>query len=1065
MEEEHSEIEELASELDGLPLALDQAAAYIKYLSCSIKDYVEQYRVQKGELLKKMKAQEPDESTSRDRLAVHTTWLMNFEHITNSDRYKKELRVAATLVMEISAYLGPDDIPIVLINEGLPRVEFPSLVNVISSPLGRKEVMSLLTNFSLFQQFGTNSYCVHRLVQEVIRGWMDDKRKEDVFNKEFFTKEFVFIAGTRFLHHALVNTRSPVEVCKNFGEDAVFSVENPPSLNLWGKLASHATCLQEHMLDFTARNEESAFVLLYSEETVRLLNEVAISFSVAREKVKAQEIQKRKLEFLTHLKKPPSEESLDILLYFNMPLKHSYYKLISHCMRERPSNREDSSEAENNADQLREDGNHAVRSEEYEKAFDLYSEAIELDSKDYRLYSNRALCYLKLCKPQKALDDCEECLLLKPFYSKALHRKAWALHELVKGGSDHLQGCALATAALAFHLDSNARNRKFITEIFPNLSHMYKVIEKSDHLERALQMPLENQTLLLLEGVYCVRLIFAVVRDLQIVGLGSGAVLVCGFGFPVLNAKCYLENVIFPRDIPPFVCHTETGKRSIDLNVRFPRGVPPLICQGQTAAIQMSHCQISAGFSSCKDYPECNGGQGCIAALMAKPSCDRTNKFGIPDVSGIEGNPGITVCGGSVGYIDHCRIFECGGGGGLVAGQGSRLFVRNCEVYSNRQAGLEAREGAELVATENKVYDNGTHGFLLGPDTGRCLINCNKIFENHKEGVVVTKSKQEVLVDSNEIHHNMAFGFSLEDCHLSITNNKIFENGFWGILCKSRTSAEIKDNDVFSNKCGGILIGVNFSGKITLQSNVVRDHAGPWLKYQEEGILGDGSAFSNSDPYFYLPPGETMYYSLRPTRQSNQQFNNLEGLFHPAVEFEGVQSRCCYCSKELRDVIFERCPECYIAVYCGQKCVDQHWPKHKSLCAVLKSRYSTTAEFILLPTPQGTDSLKFRIFGSHLKGIGKGPRPKKNTRQTFIVKIQTQQLNCHPKQLLHVYDQSLTVDDVIHSSDVFNMIMECGVLGQLNLLTSKKAFFWASFADGGKKLNIFLNHLAPYQEW
>ena len=227
-EGEDSEIRELASELGGLPLALDQAGAYIRYLSCSIKDYVEQYRDHKGELLKKMKSQEPHLCTSRERLAVHTTWLMNFEHITNSDWYEKELRLAATLVMEISAYFGPDGIPNEVINEGLPQVDCSSLVDVLRSPFGRKEVMSLLTKLSLSQQFGTNSYCVHRLVQEVIRNWMDEKRNEDAFNKEFFTKEFSFVSATRFLHHAFVNTRSPVEVCEDFTEDAVFSIENPP---------------------------------------------------------------------------------------------------------------------------------------------------------------------------------------------------------------------------------------------------------------------------------------------------------------------------------------------------------------------------------------------------------------------------------------------------------------------------------------------------------------------------------------------------------------------------------------------------------------------------------------------------------------------------------------------------------------------------------------------------------------------------------------------------------------------------------------------------------------------
>ena len=376
-EGEDSEVRELASELSGLPLALDQAAAYIRYLSCSISDYAKQYReqIEKLELLKEMKAQEPDEYTSPDRLAVHTTWLMNFGHITNSKSYHKEIRVVATLLMEIFAFLGPDDIPSEVFNEGLPSVDSPSVLKVMSSPLRRTEVMNLLTNLSLFQQFGANSYSVHRLVQEVIRTWMDEKRKEDAFCKDFFPKEFAFIAGTRFLHHALSNTRSPVEVCKEFSEDAVFSVKNPPSLYLWGKLASHATYFLDHMLKFTAKNKKSSCILLHTVETVRLLNESAISYSVAREKVKAQEIQRQKLGYLTLLEKTPSEETLNLLLHFNMPLKDKYYKLISHCMRERPSNPEDSSDIHrtNHADQLRQEGNQSVQFKEYGKALSLYN--------------------------------------------------------------------------------------------------------------------------------------------------------------------------------------------------------------------------------------------------------------------------------------------------------------------------------------------------------------------------------------------------------------------------------------------------------------------------------------------------------------------------------------------------------------------------------------------------------------------------------------------------------------------------------------------------------------------
>ena len=694
-----------------------------------------------------------------------------------------------------------------------------------------------------------------------------------------------------------------------------------------------------------------------------------------------------------------------------------------------------------NADQLREDGNLAVRNEEYEKALDLYTKAIEFNFKDYRLYSNRALCYLKLKKPQKALDDCEECVALEPCYSKALQRKAWALHELVQSGSGHLKGCALATAALAFHVDSNAHNREFIKKKFPDLC--YDVIHNDSKLEHALHVSPANKTFLLVEGEYSliIPLLFV---DLQIVGLGPRTVLNCTNSFVIGNSTCYLENIVLPRGSAPVICRS----------------------QGKTAAIQMSRCTISGGFSSCEDYPECNGGEGCVAASVGKPSRDRTNRFGIPEVSGIGGHPGIQVCDGSIGYIDHCRICECGGGGGLVVGQGSRLFVRNCEVYSNRQAGLEAREGGRLVATANKVYDNGTHGIITGPHTGRSLLHSNKIFENRKEGIIASNSEELVLVDDNEIHHNMAFGLSLDNCQFSISRNKIYENGFWGIHMKSKTSAEVTENTIFSNKCGGMHIGVNYSGRIMIDSNVVRDHCGPWLDFPNvKGSFGDQSTIPAKNPFYFLPPGETEYHSLPPTLNENQVFNNVEGLFHPSGETQPLQSRCSRCSKQLRAKSMNRCPECYIAVYCCRECQDKHWTKHESLCSVLKSRYSTTVELISFAEALRQNHKPLRIFGPHLKGIGKGPRPSRNSRQAFIVKIQTGHLNCHPLQLLRIYDQSLTVDCLTQCPEVFSVIMECGVLGQLNKFVSKKAFFWATFTDGGKKLDIFLNHLAPYQEW
>ena len=278
-----------------------------------------------------------------------------------------------------------------------------------------------------------------------------------------------------------------------------------------------------------------------------------------------------------------------------------------------------------------------------------------------------------------------------------------------------------------------------------------------------------------------------------------------------------------------------------------------------------------------------------------------------------EGLSGVQFQQGSTGHIYKCRIYHCGGGGVVVHGKGSRLFVRHWDVYRNHQTGLEARRGGQLIASENKVYDNGTAGFLIGPDAGRCLIRSNKIFENQKAGVAVQLSKEEISVDSNDIHHNVGFGVMSEDCHLSISNNKIFEHVFWGILCMSRTSAIIKENVIFSNKCGGIFIGVTFSGQISRLSNVVRDHAGPWLRHPDEkGSFGGRFPIVREPFLCHLPSGETQVYSCPPDLKSNQEFNNVDGLFHPADDIKGAQSRCCHCSKKLRMTSFKRCPECFI---------------------------------------------------------------------------------------------------------------------------------------------------------
>ena len=444
----------------------------------------------------------------------------------------------------------------------------------------------------------------------------------------------VLICAVHALHHALTNTRSPVEVCESFVEDAVFSVDNPPSLHLWGKLALHATYVQVYLQTSSAKHKELARSLLCTEETVRVFNEAGIFFSVSQEKVKGQEMQELKLQFLVNLQKSTSEDGLKVPQYFiDVPLKDRDYKLISHCMRQLPPECDavyevDTPQKDERANQLREKGNLAVKSKKLKEVIELYSSAIGLSVNDYRLYSNQALCYLKLGQPQQSLDDCRKCLSLEPHYSKALQRKAWALHQLVESGSTYLVGQKRAALAVAVHFNPTLCYEKTFWEIFPKEDAQYRIIENETQLTFA--MMTSQGTLLLDEGVYNLKK-FLAFTDIQIVGLRKGAVLTCTEICSVARAKCYFENIVFPK-----------GNSSLD-------------CTGKEAAIHINHCEISGGNTSCEDIPDCNGGPGCIAASRGKPVCDRTGKFGDPgSESGFGGVPGVQILYGSSGLIEDC---------------------------------------------------------------------------------------------------------------------------------------------------------------------------------------------------------------------------------------------------------------------------------------------------------------------------------------------------------------------------------------------------------------------------
>lgn len=69
-------------------------------------------------------------------------------------------------------------------------------------------------------------------------------------------------------------------------------------------------------------------------------------------------------------------------------------------------------------EKAREEGNALFKKNDWPGAVAHYTEAIKRNEQDYKSYSNRAACYLKLMAVHEALKDAEKCIEIEPTFGK-----------------------------------------------------------------------------------------------------------------------------------------------------------------------------------------------------------------------------------------------------------------------------------------------------------------------------------------------------------------------------------------------------------------------------------------------------------------------------------------------------------------------------------------------------------------------------------------------------------------------------------------------------------------------
>ncbi|KAL6637603.1 hypothetical protein ACP70R_025175 [Stipagrostis hirtigluma subsp. patula] len=122
-------------------------------------------------------------------------------------------------------------------------------------------------------------------------------------------------------------------------------------------------------------------------------------------------------------------------------------------------------------DKLKSDGDKAFGRKDYIAASKLYTEAIELDSSDATLYSNRSLCHMRIGDAKKALQDANACLKMRPEWLKGYYRKGAALMSL----KEYKEACDALLAGLKLE-PGNAEMERMFREAVEAM--------KKDHVDR-----------------------------------------------------------------------------------------------------------------------------------------------------------------------------------------------------------------------------------------------------------------------------------------------------------------------------------------------------------------------------------------------------------------------------------------------------------------------------------------------------------------------------------------------------------------------------------------------------
>lgn len=961
------EEKELAQELGGLPLALEQAAAYIKALKCSIQSYLQQYHVQKSTLLNVESAKPRAEIYNEARLAVQSTWLLNFSYISNVEK-DQGLGKAAAFFMKIAAYLSPDEIPVEILNVGAPEVEHGDLKQRLEFPLGAVQIVNLLVKFSLFKQKTPDTLSIHRLVQETLR---------DSLNSEGETIQ-VLSSAIRMMHQTFLNCVGATDFFRNLYDrlesqarenprhhmeyedfiKLVFTtLEVPLETRRWKRLSANAVHLVGHLL-----NNLPLKPRFFCEESARIFCEAAFyCYSLGMES-EGYSLQQFVIQIICAIKEPICYYKGDGLLKVTRILRpftdsalFAKMRLLVSESEAGKTNDEMGVAAESTAqfqiiseaiEMIEPKAKDAFSRADFQTSADLYSDIVKIsncsvargaktDSQPHlvplgRILCSRGIAHLKMENFDAAFDDFDASISVDIQYYRGYYWKTYASCKLVERGSTEFTSRAQAAfAVLHFKFkDSKFDDIQKLKKQFPKLLNGIKyqsVSNVSELKELEEQFRVQSHdfsdvsiTIILAQGRYDLKKMTILGGRFCFVCLpGGSASLNCFKGLYLTGGSFLFENVKFFNPYPSIaaLATTRTTVGEICSTLMTLRKEELDVLEDNAATLTFGRTQ--------RTETELTNGAGQNVSALVEAY----------DVHSL--------------VIDHCEVTGPKTSGIVIKftdsfNEESSVSVRLSKITKCSGTGLHIQGSTPLVLTsilDNEIAHCQQYGiFIDSPSV--FFLEKNHIFSNTLSGAVVIHTAA-IAVRRNAFVHNGKHGILVAGTEVFMQENDISNNRGWGIVCTCQSTLHCEETSFQNNLSGGLRILFNGKRNVTVQKCEFRGSYGPFvfpvdrlsrMEVETNQLLTETQECNV--PFFIGCFLEGIDLPRKCISELKSPVLSGIRVSEDSVRLDTEPKFCSTCCKERETNNTDEtgCPSCHIAMYCSQQCCDKAKPVHDPPC-------------------------------------------------------------------------------------------------------------------------------------